>query len=328
MSGIEFLAASRDVLPRREAGAPDRLRRHRRGDRARSTSPTPPLPPQAVGPAGGAPLPGARRPARDWRRPSGRRRTCGSSATAGRPAATRCASSSPATCVPYRWLDLETDPRRGCSSTPPRADAAPLPLAGHRRRRGAVDPDLPTVAQTHRPAGARRALGLRPRRRRRRSGGSGGRGLRRLGGAVHARLECNAPGGQAGTTSRIENYLGFPVGLSGADLTLRARSRPSGSAPRSWCRPRWRGLRREDPYTVIRLADGSEVSASTLLIASGVNYRTPRRPGRRRLTGMGVYYGAGRAEGRPLRAGGRRRRWQLGRAGGDLPGALRALVTC
>ena len=78
------------------------------------------------------------------------------------------------------------------------------------------------------------------------------------------------------------------------------------------------GLRREDPYTVVRLADGSEVSASTLLIASGVNYRTLDVPGAAPLTGIGVYYGAGRAEGVD-HAGGpglRRRRRQLGRAGG------------
>ena len=95
-------------------------------------------------------------------------------------------------------------------------------------------------------------------------------------------LECNAPGGQAGTTSRIENYLGFPVGLSGADLTLRAREQAIRFGAEILVPAEVVGLRREDPYTVIRLADGSEVSASTLLIASGVNYRTLDVPGRRR----------------------------------------------
>jgi thioredoxin reductase (NADPH) len=110
-------------------------------------------------------------------------------------------------------------------------------------------------------------------------------------------LECNAPGGQAGTTSRIENYLGFPVGLSGADLTLRAREQAIRFGAEILVPAEVAGLRREDPYTVIRLSDGSEVSASTLLVASGVNYRTLDVPGAAALTGMGVYYGAGRAEG-------------------------------
>ena len=140
-------------------------------------------------------------------------------------------------------------------------------------------------------------------------------------------LECNAPGGQAGTTSKIENYLGFPVGLSGADLTLRAREQAIRFGAEILVPAEVAGLRREDPYTVIRLADGTEVSASTLLIASGVNYRTLDVPGAAELTGMGVYYGAGRRRGRrPRRRPGlRRRRRQLGRAGRRLHVAVRRL---
>jgi thioredoxin reductase (NADPH) len=110
-------------------------------------------------------------------------------------------------------------------------------------------------------------------------------------------LECNAPGGQAGTTSRIENYLGFPVGLSGADLTLRAREQAIRFGAEILVPAEVAGVRREDPYTVVRLSDGTEISASVLLIASGVNYRTLDVPGAAELTGVGVYYGAGRAEG-------------------------------
>ncbi len=109
-------------------------------------------------------------------------------------------------------------------------------------------------------------------------------------------LECNAPGGQAGTSSRIENYLGFPVGLSGADLTLRAREQAIRFGAELLVPAEVVGVRRVDPYTVVRLDDGSEVSASTLLIATGVNYRTLDVPGVAALTGVGVYYGAGRAE--------------------------------
>jgi thioredoxin reductase (NADPH) len=109
-------------------------------------------------------------------------------------------------------------------------------------------------------------------------------------------VECNAPGGQAGTTSRIENYLGFPVGLSGADLTLRAREQAIRFGVEILTPAEVVGVRRSDPYSVVRLADGSEVSASAMVVASGVNYRTLDVPGAAELTGVGVYYGAGRAE--------------------------------
>ena len=138
-------------------------------------------------------------------------------------------------------------------------------------------------------------------------------------------LECNAPGGQAGTTSRIENYLGFPVGLSGADLTLRAREQAIRFGAEILVPAEVAGLRREDPYTVIRLADGTEISASTLLVASGVNYRTLDVPGRRRAHRHGrlLRRRPGRG-GRPRRRPGvRRRRRQLRRPGGDLHVAVR-----
>ena len=130
-------------------------------------------------------------------------------------------------------------------------------------------------------------------------------------------LECNAPGGQAGTTSRIENYLGFPVGLSGADLTLRAREQAIRFGAEILVPAEVAGLRREDPYTVVRLADGTEVSASTLLIASGRQLPHPRRPGRRRAHRhrrlLRRRPGRGR---RPRRRPGlRRRRRQLRRPG-------------
>ena len=109
-------------------------------------------------------------------------------------------------------------------------------------------------------------------------------------------LECSAPGGQAGTTSRIENYLGFPVGLSGADLTLRAREQATRFGAEMLVPSEAVGLVRADPYAVVTLGDGGEVSASALVIASGVTYRTLSVPGAAELTGRGVYYGAGRAE--------------------------------
>jgi thioredoxin reductase (NADPH) len=206
--------------------------------------------------------------------------------------------------VPYRWLDVETDPQARVLLDAARADAGRLPILVTDDGEVLVDPDLHTVAER---------IGLQVRAVRSAYDlvvvGAGPAGL--AAGVYGASeglstlvLECNAPGGQAGTTSRIENYLGFPVGLSGADLTLRAREQAIRFGAEILVPAEVAGLRREDPYTVIRLADGSEVSASTLLVASGVNYRTLDVPGAAALTGMGVYYGAGRAEGVDL-AGGR-----------------------
>ena len=105
-------------------------------------------------------------------------------------------------------------------------------------------------------------------------------------------VEREAPGGQAGTTSRIENYLGFPAGLSGGDLARRAlaQARRLGAEILS---PRVvTDIRREDPYRYVTLDDGTELSCHAIIIASGVDYRQLGIPGASELAGAGVYYGA------------------------------------
>jgi thioredoxin reductase (NADPH) len=109
-------------------------------------------------------------------------------------------------------------------------------------------------------------------------------------------VEREAPGGQAGMSSRIENYLGFPAGLSGGDLTRRAvvQARRFGVeilAPQEAV-----GVRTEGPYRIIKLADGNEISCHALMIASGVQWRRLEAPGIDRLQGAGVYYGGGATE--------------------------------
>jgi thioredoxin reductase (NADPH) len=199
--------------------------------------------------------------------------------------------------VPYRWLDVETDPQARVLLDLAQIDAGSLPALVLDDGEVLVTPDLHEVAQR---------IGLQVRATRSAYDlvvvGAGPAGL--AAGVYGASeglstlvLECNAPGGQAGTTSRIENYLGFPVGLSGADLTLRAREQAIRFGAEILVPAEVAGVRRADPYTVVRLADGTEVSASVLLVASGVNYRTLDVPGAAELTGVGVYYGAGRAEG-------------------------------
>ncbi len=109
-------------------------------------------------------------------------------------------------------------------------------------------------------------------------------------------LEANAPGGQAGSSSRIENYLGFPTGISGQELAGRAHTQAqkfgaeiaiARSAATLHCERR--------PY-VVELADGALVKSRTLVIASGVQYRKPESTGLQRFEGVGVYYAATRME--------------------------------
>jgi thioredoxin reductase (NADPH) len=105
-------------------------------------------------------------------------------------------------------------------------------------------------------------------------------------------VEREAPGGQAGTSSRIENYLGFPSGLSGGDLARRAVTQARRFGVEILSPQEVTGIRVEDPYRSVLLGDGSELSCHALLIATGVQYRTLDVPGVAKLTGAGVYYGA------------------------------------
>lgn len=109
-------------------------------------------------------------------------------------------------------------------------------------------------------------------------------------------VEREAPGGQAGTSSRIENYLGFPVGLSGADLARRAVTQARRFGVEILSPQEVTGIRVQDPYRIVTLADGSEVSCHALILALGVSWRRLDIPGIDRLTGAGVYYGAAQTE--------------------------------
>ena len=109
-------------------------------------------------------------------------------------------------------------------------------------------------------------------------------------------IEREAPGGQAGTTSRIENYLGFPAGLSGGDLARRglAQARRLGAEILSPLEVV--GIRRDDPYRIVTLGDGSEISCQAVVVATGVSYRQLEIPNAARLAGAGIYYGAATTE--------------------------------
>jgi thioredoxin reductase (NADPH) len=109
-------------------------------------------------------------------------------------------------------------------------------------------------------------------------------------------IEREAPGGQAGMSSRIENYLGFPSGLSGNDLARRAVVQAKRFGVEILSPQEAVGVRTEGSYRIIKLADGSEISCHTMMIASGVQWRRLDAPGVDKLQGAGIYYGGGATE--------------------------------
>ncbi len=109
-------------------------------------------------------------------------------------------------------------------------------------------------------------------------------------------IDREAPGGQAGLSSRIENYLGFPSGLSGNDLARRAVTQAQRFGVEIIAPQEVVKLRREGPYRILKLADSNEISCHAVLIATGVQWRRLEVPGVDRLQGAGVYYGGGSQE--------------------------------
>ena len=198
--------------------------------------------------------------------------------------------------VPYRWLDVERDEEAQTLLEVAGGSSTALPLIVLDDGSTLSDPDAADLAE---------ALGLRVRPQRATYDlvvvGAGPAGL--AAGVYGASegldtlvVECEAPGGQAGTSARIENYLGFPSGLSGADLAMRARQQASRFGAEILTPQEAVGIERVDPYRIVRLADGSEITATAVVISTGVSYRRLPVPGVEQLTGAGIYYAAGRAE--------------------------------
>ncbi|HEX2282868.1 MAG TPA: FAD-dependent oxidoreductase, partial [Thermomicrobiales bacterium] len=202
--------------------------------------------------------------------------------------------------VPYQWLDVERDADARTLLAQARIDAADIPVVIFPDGTLDVRPSLPALAQR---------LGLETSASRPFYDliivGAGPAGLA---GAVYGAseglrtlvIERQAPGGQAGMSSRIENYLGFPSGLSGSDLARRAvaQARRLGAEILT---AEVVGVRTDGPYRIVKLADGSEVSCYALLITAGVAYRHLDAPGVDRLRGAGVYYGGALAEAMTLK---------------------------
>ncbi|HEX6518099.1 MAG TPA: FAD-dependent oxidoreductase [Nocardioidaceae bacterium] len=194
--------------------------------------------------------------------------------------------------VPYRWLDVERD-----------AEGARLAELA-----GAQPADLPLVLLTDRaplraptPLQVATALGLRTQARQPLYDlaivGSGPAGL---GAAVYAAseglrtvlVEREAPGGQAGQSASIENYLGFPKGLSGADLTARAVAQAVRFGAEMVLAREVTGLETRGPVRAVLLEGAGEIEARAVLVATGVSYRRLQADGVEAMSSRGVFYGA------------------------------------
>jgi thioredoxin reductase (NADPH) len=201
--------------------------------------------------------------------------------------------------VPYQWIDVEysaNDPETKQLMDSLGSDASELPVV--------LFPDNTRMLNSV-PMDVAQKVGLRTRAETAFydlaivGGGPAGLAAAVYGASegLHTVIvEREAPGGQAGMSSRIENYLGFPSGLSGGDLARRAvvQARRFGVeilAPQSVV-----GMRTEGSYRIIKLADNSEISCHALMIATGVQWRRLEAPGIDRLQGAGVYYGGGTTE--------------------------------
>jgi thioredoxin reductase (NADPH) len=200
--------------------------------------------------------------------------------------------------VPYRWFDVERDKEARRLQDLAHATVADLPLV--------LIPDRETLRapSTFELAGA---LGLRTSARQPLYDwcivGAGPAGLAAAvygasEGLATVVIEREAPGGQAGQSAAIENYLGFPKGISGADLTHRAvaqvlRFGAEVVLPRDVV-----GFETRGPVRAIRFGDASAIEARTVLVATGVSYRRLQAAGLDGLTGRGVYYGASASEAR------------------------------
>ena len=201
--------------------------------------------------------------------------------------------------VPYQWIDVEgsaNDPetKRLLEALGPEAASLPVVLF----------PDGTKLLESV-PAEVAQKVGLRTRAQTTFydlaivGGGPAGLAAAVYGaseGLHTVMIEREAPGGQAGMSARIENYLGFPMGLSGGDLARRAVVQAQRFGVEILSPQEAVGIRTEGPYRIIKLADGNEISCHALMIATGVQWRRLEAPGIDRLQGAGVYYGGGATE--------------------------------
>lgn len=198
--------------------------------------------------------------------------------------------------IPYKWLDIEKDEQARELVESVNDEQHRLPVVFFPDGTVLVNPNNHTLAgkvglqtQATQPIYDLIIVG----------GGPAGLGAAVYGASEGLRtvmIEREATGGQAGTSSRIENYLGFPKGLSGADLAQRATIQAKRLGAEILTAVEATKVRIEDPYRIITLGDGTELSCRGLIIATGVTVRKLKVPGIESIAGAGVYYGASLTE--------------------------------
>jgi thioredoxin reductase (NADPH) len=203
--------------------------------------------------------------------------------------------------IPYRWVDVERSDEADPLLAALEADAPAFPCLVLSDGRTAENPDNRSIAElvglqtiADRPFYDLAVVGAGP-------AGLAAAVYGASEGLKTISIEAEAPGGQAGMSSRIENYLGFPSGLSGSDLAHRAVTQAKRFGVEILSALSVRGIRSDGPRRALILSDGNEVECRAILIATGVSYRQLEAPGIAELTGAGIYYGAAMTEGESIR---------------------------
>lgn len=198
--------------------------------------------------------------------------------------------------VPYLWMDIEADEEAEKYLLSANASRTDLPLVVMKDGSFLTDPGLQQLAV---------AVGLQQKATKEMYDvliiGAGPAGLAAsvygsCEGLKTLLIEKNNPGGQASSSARIENYLGFPTGLSGADLSRRAITQTLRFGTEILTPACVKDITIKDGYKVTRLMDDSEIYSKTIVIATGVAYKSLELPGIENFTGAGVYYGAAAVE--------------------------------